>query len=233
MGKYKDDVNDFLMGGEKIPSCSFLKIGTKYAGEILEMAQRQQRDFKTNKPMTWDDGSPRMQAVITLQTEENDPEIEDDDGRRNLYLRFKAKDAVAAAIREAKAEDNGLEIGGWLEIEFTKQDKPKKRGESGTKYFEAYYEPPDENAAVNEYLQSDDPDGEDGDEDGQRVHEPEAEPERPKSRSRGRSTSTAKAEPEKPARGRGRPAASESSGRGRGSSARGRGRAASNDGESF
>jgi len=99
-----------------------------------------------------------MQMVVTLQTDEFDDELEDDDGRRNLYIAYKMKEAVAKAVKEAEAP--GLRVGGYLAVEFVKQDKPKKRGYSGVKHYEAEYTPPDEDAESDEYLDDDEADDE-------------------------------------------------------------------------
>jgi hypothetical protein len=219
MAPVKDDANSFLMGSESVPSASFLTKGTKHEGEILDLKVRQQLDIDTRKPLFWDNGDPKMQLVVTIQTDEFDDEIEDDDGRRRLYVKYKMKDAIADAVRAAKDDRpdvEGLEVGGWLSVEFTKQDKPTKRGKSGVKHFEAVYEPPDPNAAVNAYLDDDDPDEDDS--------EPEPTPKAkrggkaaPAAPSRGRGRRAApepdpdededEPEPQKPARGRGRAAA--------------------------
>lgn len=216
-----DDVNSFLLGGESIPSASFLTKGTKHEGEILELAKRQQTDPKTRAPLFWPNGDPKMQAVITIQTDETDPDIEDDDGRRRLFVKFKMRDAIAEAIREAGCEDVGLQVGGWISVTFTKQDKPASRTLSGVKHFSAVYEPPDEDAATNAYLM----DGDEGEDD-----EPDEAP--PPSRTRGRRANRAAAEPEyepdEPAPSRGRRGSRQpvgaSAGRSGRSASRGRGR---------
>lgn len=202
MPRYKDDANAFLMGGEKVPSCSFLKVGDSHEGEILDLGTTQQRDAKTKEPLFWPDGKPKMQAVITIQTDETDPEIEDDDGRRRVFAKWKLRDAIAEAVREADAQDVGIEVGGWIKVTYVKQDKPTQRGLSGVKHYSAEYEPPDPARDANTYLQGDDDEGEADDfED----DEPEPEPTPAPTRGRGRARTTkAEAEPAAPARGRGR-----------------------------
>ena len=41
-----------------------------------------QREIDTGKPKYWEDGTPRQQIVVHLQTDQRDPDIEDDDGIR-------------------------------------------------------------------------------------------------------------------------------------------------------
>lgn len=197
------DVNAFLLGTEAVPSASFLTKGTIHEGKILDLRMRQQTDIKTRKPMFWDNGDPRMQLVVTLQTDEIDDEIEDDDGRRRLFLKYKLKDAVADAVRESGTEE-GLEVGGYLKVKFVSQDKPEKRGNSGVKNYKARYTPPDPAAEANAFLDSDDPD--------------EDEPPAPKAK-KGKAKATRAPEPdddaddaddEPPARRSRRPAAAKS-----------------------
>lgn len=205
--KNLDDVNAFLMGGDKVPSASFLKIGDTHEGEILDLKKSQQTDIKTGKPQFWDNGDPKIQIVVTIQTEENDDEIEDDDGRRRLYLKFNLLKAVREAINEAEAE-NGLEIGGWLSVTFVKQDKPASRAVSGTKHYEATYEEPDPAAAANAYLEGGD---------GEEEPEPEPEPAKPAARRRA-PAKAAEPEPETPPRRSRRTAAAASAAPARGRS---------------
>jgi hypothetical protein len=207
----RDEVNDFLLGGDKVPSASFLTIGTVHEGEIVAMKKSQQTDVDTRKPLFWDNGDPKMQVVITIQTEENDPEFEDDDGRRRLYLKYKMADAVRDAIKAAEAED-GLQLGGWLGVEFVKQDKPASRAKSGVKHFEAWYEAPDPAASINEFLEGG------GDEP---ADEPEPVVEAPPVTTRGRKAAApaedtpVDPEPAKASRGRGKAAPAAPARRGR------------------
>ena len=136
------DPDEFLMGGGG-RSATFEK-GDRYEGEILSKSVRQQTDFKTKKPLFWDDGRPREQMVVSIQTDLDEPDEDggEDDGVRNLYIKYKMKEAVAKAVREAG--EKKLEIGGWLAVECVGTEKPKTRGAQGAKLYEAEYEPPDE-----------------------------------------------------------------------------------------
>ena len=75
-----NDSYDFL-GGGGVPSGKFGAHGDVVGGVIaIEPEQRQQTDYKTGEGLTWKDGSPRMQLVVTVQTDLRDPEVEDDFG---------------------------------------------------------------------------------------------------------------------------------------------------------
>lgn len=60
--------------------------GTTYTGIIADVTMRQARKFQSTEPDFWDDGSPKMQAVITLATDYRDADDPDDDGTRQVSI---------------------------------------------------------------------------------------------------------------------------------------------------
>lgn len=60
--------------------------GTAYTGTIADVALRQARKYESTELDFWDDGTPKMQVVLTLDTDYRDPEVEDDDGSRQLTI---------------------------------------------------------------------------------------------------------------------------------------------------
>ena len=111
---------------------------------------RQQTDIKTGAPVTWDDGQPKMQLVVKLQTEQRDADDPEDDGIRSLYIsggfkRASTQKAIADAVRAAKAK--GLEVGGTLAVKFTGEEPSSVRGFNPAKLYAARYEPPTQKAA--------------------------------------------------------------------------------------
>lgn len=130
------DVNQFLMGSGA-RSWKHENKGDSVKGAIVSMEMRQQTDFMTKKPKFWDDGRPRMEAVVTLQTEER--EDDEDDGLRRVYVRGQMQKAVTDAIRAAGAR--GLSEGGVLAIQFTGLGE-KKQGMNPPKLYRARYEAP-------------------------------------------------------------------------------------------
>lgn len=133
------DEDDFLMGGGGT-SAKF-DVGTVVRGTILSKALRQRTDITTREPLFWKDGRPQQHLVVALQTDERDADIDDDDGVRNLYIRFKMREAVQEAVKKAGAKT--LEVGGKLAVKCTGQEKPKQRGHNGAKIYRAKYEAPD------------------------------------------------------------------------------------------
>lgn len=139
---------DFLLGGGG-KSAKFENLGDSISGTIATNPEiRQQSDIKTGKPLTWDDGSPRNQLVVSLQTDERlDSE---DDGLRNLYVKGSKKpgsqslhDAVATAVRQAGAK--GLEVGGELDVILVGEEPPPNPNLSPRKLYKATYTAPSAN----------------------------------------------------------------------------------------
>lgn len=134
------DANSFLMGGGGAPTAKFPTPGTVIGGRITEPPTvEQQRDIQTGEKKFWSDGNPMMQMVVTVQTDQRDPAIEDDDGRRRIFVRAQMKNAIADAVRAAGAR--GLEVGGILRVRYSHDGEPKKVGFSAPKQYDAHYTP--------------------------------------------------------------------------------------------
>jgi hypothetical protein len=132
--------NDLIMGGGA-PSVKWPAPGTKVIGEIVDTATTQQTDFKTGELKFWKDGNPKMQAVITLQTDERDPEVPDDDGKRRLFVSsWRMRDAIRDAIKTAGARH--LEHGGKLAVQFTAIGDDEAGTGNPPKFYAAQYKPP-------------------------------------------------------------------------------------------
>ncbi|OZE88058.1 hypothetical protein CH304_00365 [Rhodococcus sp. 15-649-1-2] len=134
------DATNFLLGNG-IASAKFEAIGTTVGGVITEEPEmRQQTNFDTDLPDFWPDGKPKMQLVVTVQTDLRDPQDPEDDGQRRFYVRANLQKAVAAAVRKAKA--TALEVGGTLQVTYS-ADGPKSNPKfNAPKIYTAVYTPP-------------------------------------------------------------------------------------------
>ena len=132
-----DDVNDFLESGG-IPSAAFENIGDNWRGQVVRAVKVQSRDFETGEAQTWDDGSPKYQLNVDIQTDIRNPDISGDDGVRRLFVRGGMLQAIRQALRGAKAR---LEPGGWLDVTYTGDGTPTRRGLRAPKIYSAKYEP--------------------------------------------------------------------------------------------
>ena len=132
------DANSFLMGGGGAPTAKFPTPGTTIGGSVTEQPQlEQQRDIKTGEKKFWSNGDPMMQLVVTVQTDQRDPAIEDDDGKRRIFVKGQMKNAVADAVRATGAK--GLEVGGTLWVRYTHDGQSAGTGMSPPKQYEARY----------------------------------------------------------------------------------------------
>ncbi|MFD6094556.1 hypothetical protein ACFWGN_20790 [Oerskovia sp. NPDC060338] len=149
--------DEFLLGGSSGKS-AFGKndpIGTTITGTIVSTEVRQQTDIATGELLTWDNGDPRMQLVVALQTDERISE--DDEGVRAVYVKgskaFGSKslhDAVRAAVQDAGAK--GIEPGGALTVSLIGTEPSKTRGFSDRKLWGAQYAAPDRAAQTGGFL---------------------------------------------------------------------------------
>jgi hypothetical protein len=80
---------DDLLAGSGSPSLSFkdAEVGQSYEGVISDLRAVQVRNYEDpTKLEFWDDGKPKMQIEVTLQTAYADPTDSDDDGKRRVFL---------------------------------------------------------------------------------------------------------------------------------------------------
>jgi len=77
--------------------------GTTYTGIITEVTMRQSRKYESTDLDTWDDGTPKMQIVLTLATDYQDQSQQDDDGTRMISINLWSgqKKALVTACKAA------------------------------------------------------------------------------------------------------------------------------------
>lgn len=61
--------------------------GDSVTGVIEKIETTQVNDFQTKQPAFWNDGRPKEQIHVIIQTQLRDPSVEDDDGRRSLWIK--------------------------------------------------------------------------------------------------------------------------------------------------
>lgn len=111
-----NDSVGFFSGG--VPSAKFPAFGSTVTGIISEDPQESQQTDMDGKLKTWNDsGEPMLQLVVTLATDERDPEIDEDDGQRRVYVKGQMRSAFQAALKASKSK--GLNIGDKLSVTYT------------------------------------------------------------------------------------------------------------------
>ena len=123
-------------------------MGSLVTGTITEVTEQQQRNFDTDLPEFWEDGKPKMQAIVRIQTTQRDDD--DDDGIRTCYAKGGHKTPAASGARGMKeaivaagqTAKQPIRVGGKLTIKYVEDGEPSKRGYNGPKLYVAKYEPP-------------------------------------------------------------------------------------------
>jgi hypothetical protein len=133
-----NEVEAFLMAGG-VRGAKFERIGDTVKGIIMSSELRDQTDMKGNVKR-FDDGNPMKQVVVTIMTDPQLHEDEDDDGMRRIFV----KSHMTIAFREAlrKAGVRGPAEGGKIAVKFIGEEPPTQRGYNPTKKYQVWYEDP-------------------------------------------------------------------------------------------
>lgn len=126
---------------ESNPSAKFTAIGDKHAGRITAIAERQQTNIK-GELLTFDDGSPRMQWVISIQKADGDTVSLYAKGGKYVAETGMGESmltAIGLAVRAAGA--SAVDVGGELAVAHTGLAKAKP-GQSPAKLYQAEYRAP-------------------------------------------------------------------------------------------
>jgi len=130
-----------LLSGPKQPIAKFDKIGDAVIGTLIDAEVAPVTDPMGN--VQYDkNNNPKQQIIYTLQTDERDPEIEDDDGQRRVFAKWAIQKAISTCLAEAGLAKAGLQEGGRLTITFSATQKASQRGYQDIKLYTAAYEPP-------------------------------------------------------------------------------------------
>lgn len=115
-----------LLAGESVPSISFkdAKVGESFTGTITALETAPVRNYETGEPEFWDDGNPKLQIVVTLDTEYGDGA--EDNGKRKVYLFGQKLAAAKQALKDADMKK--MELGTKFTITYsgTKPSSNKK-----------------------------------------------------------------------------------------------------------
>lgn len=130
-----------LLSGPRQPIAKFDKIGDSVTGVLVD-AEVAPVTSPTGETQLDKNGNPRQQIIYTLQTDERDSEIEDDDGQRRVFAKWAIQRAISTCLAEAGLSRVGLQEGGKLTITHTGTQKASQRGYSDIKLYSASYSPP-------------------------------------------------------------------------------------------
>lgn len=129
---------DKLLTGRP-PAVKFEEPGQFVQGTVVEKLVQQRKDFDSGEPMWNDDGSPRLDPLVVLNTP--------DDGMVTLYMAsWRLAKAVGDAVRAAG--ERRIRRDGTLLVRFTGLGEPYKKGAQPPKEYEAAYDPPGGDAST-------------------------------------------------------------------------------------
>lgn len=123
-------------------------IGAAVQGTVTDADVRQTTDFDSGKPETWDDGTPKQQLRIVIQTDQRTSP--DDDGKRAIYIKWwgEQRQVMLKAMDKAGADD--VEVGGqfWARYAGSKPNEKNPRL-ADIKIYEYAYQKPANTAGLN------------------------------------------------------------------------------------
>lgn len=126
------DAAQAFLDGIGGPPLSFKQDGAGYIGTFLSMDTTEQTDPATGEVKTFDNGDPRMQLVVSLETALRNPADDQDDGERRWFVSWSAAKAFKAALRAARTDGA---LGDTIAVVHTGTDEPAKKGLNGTKRY--------------------------------------------------------------------------------------------------
>lgn len=137
------DPDALLMGGG-VPAAKFPTVGTTYSGLVVNKEAVQKINYKTKEKEFYDDGAPKMEFVVTLETDLRDPERSGDNGHRKIYCSPELKRTIASKVREAGMKT--LEIGTWMQVRFVREEPNRSGGGANKKIYEVELRTPADTA---------------------------------------------------------------------------------------
>ena len=131
------DANELLMSGG-VKAAKFDTLGATVIGTIADTPKAvQMTKFQSDDLDFWPSGDPKMQIIVTIQTDDRDPADPQDDGRRRLYIIPRMMQQVREAV--VRAGGKGLAIGGRIAVKWV---SGTGKGEGNAKQYAADYAAP-------------------------------------------------------------------------------------------
>jgi hypothetical protein len=119
-------IMDSIMEGAGGRWIKFTTPGDSVQGTIKELRERQFVGFESKAPEFWNDGSPKLELVVTLQTS-LPREDEDDDGLRTFVI--KGWGVQRQALREACQKlGRPIDVGDAFRAQYMRNEAGAKGG---------------------------------------------------------------------------------------------------------
>jgi hypothetical protein len=146
------DASD-LLAGSSVPTLSFkdTAVGEGYEGTVVSARTVQVRNYEDpTKLEFWDDGKPKLQIEVTLQTGYADPTDPDDDGQRRVFLFGQKLRAAQEEFRKKGLKK--LENGQAFKITLTGTKPSQNKRYNDVKIYAIEIDPATSDAAVDALL---------------------------------------------------------------------------------
>jgi DNA-binding CsgD family transcriptional regulator len=146
---------DGLLAGSSVPTLSFkdTAVGEGYEGTVVGARTVQVRNYEDpTKLEFWDDGKPKLQIEVTLQTGYADTTDPDDTGERRVYLFGQKLKAAQDEFRKKGLKK--LEVGSHFKITLVGTKPSSNKRYNDVKLYSIEIEPATSNAAVDALLES-------------------------------------------------------------------------------
>lgn len=130
--------------------------GATVSGIIDLIEKTQYRDYNTKQPGYWNDGKPMEQIHIILQTQLRDPSVDDDDGRRSIWIKGWGVqlNAFRTGMRLAGIQ-HAPRKGDRMTATFVGADPKSKNPQNPAKLYEFVFEPANSvNGLINQPQQA-------------------------------------------------------------------------------
>lgn len=112
-----------------VPTFKYAEMGDTFDVTISAVRKRQQTEFGTGKPLTWDDGNPRWEYEI-VGTSPTGEQVRD-------FAKAQKWQAIKDAI---KASGDKVIIGGHLRVKWASEEPAKTAGFNPRKVYAARYD---------------------------------------------------------------------------------------------
>lgn len=133
-------IKDALASGAG-KTAKFEQIGDSVEGTVVS-AELKPSTEPGGKPRLFPDGNPQFDFVFMIQTDQRDPDIQNDDGIRSVWMRSFGDDKKAILDAVTAAGDDDVNQGGWLKITLTGTVPAKTPGYAPRKIRSAEYRKP-------------------------------------------------------------------------------------------
>jgi len=144
-----------LLVGSSTPTLSFkdVGVGEGFEGTVISARTVQVRNYEDpTKLEFWDDGKPKLQIEVTLQTDYADPTDPDDDGSRRVFLFGQKLRAAQDEFRKKGLKK--LEAGYSFKITLTGTKPSQNKRYNDVKLYAIEINPATSDAAVDALLEA-------------------------------------------------------------------------------